>query len=212
MQALVDQHEILRTRFVSDGGEPVQVILAKAELALPLIEVASEAQLHELLRQDAMTPFALDSAPLLRACLYRLGSQAHVLALNCHHIVADGWSLQLIIDGLCAHYRELRQGRKPALAEAPMQYADYALWQRQWMDSAACQSELAYWREQLSGELPVLELAADFPRPAHASQAGGRVEQRLPDELAARLRAFSASHGWSNFIPCLLYTSPSPRD
>ncbi|WP_139113293.1 non-ribosomal peptide synthetase, partial [Pseudomonas sp. 34 E 7] len=137
LQALVDQHEVLRTRFVSDGGEPSQVILAKAELALPLIEVASEAQLHDLLRQDAMTPFALDSAPLLRACLYRLGPQAHVLALNCHHIAADGWSLQLIIDGLCSHYRELRQGRKPALAEAPMQYADYALWQRQWMDSAA---------------------------------------------------------------------------
>ncbi len=203
LQALVDQHEVLRTRFVSDGGEPSQVILASAELALPLIEVASEAQLHDLLRQDAMTPFALDSAPLLRACLYRLGPQAHVLALNCHHIAADGWSLQLIIDGLCSHYRELRQGRKPALAEAPMQYADYALWQRQWMDSAACQDELAYWREQLSGELPVLQLAADFPRPAYASQAGGRVEQRLPDALAARLRAFSASHGWSNFIPML---------
>ncbi|WP_205884540.1 MULTISPECIES: non-ribosomal peptide synthetase [Pseudomonas] len=203
VQALVDQHEVLRTRFVSDGGEPSQVILAQAELALPLIDVDSEAQLHALLRQDAMTPFCLDSAPLLRACLYRLGPQAHVLALNCHHIAADGWSLQLIIDGLCAHYRALRHGQKPALAEAPMQYADYALWQRQWMDSTACQDELAYWREQLSGDLPVLDLAADFPRPAHASQAGGRVEQRLPDALAARLRAFSASHGWSNFIPML---------
>ncbi|OEC33738.1 hypothetical protein A7D25_17265 [Pseudomonas sp. 21C1] len=203
LQTLIDQHEILRTGFSSDGGEPSQVILTSAALQLPLIEVDSEEQLHALLRQDAMTPFALEAAPLLRASLYRLAPQAFVLALNCHHIVADGWSLQLIIDGLCQHYRELRQGQKPLLASQPMQYADYALWQRQWMDSAACQEELRYWREQLSGEIPVLDLAADFPRPAHASQAGGRVEQRLPEALAARLRAFSGSHGWSNFIPLL---------
>lgn len=203
LQALVDQHEILRTGFSSDGGEPAQVILASAALALPLIEVDSEEQLHKLLREDAMTPFALETAPLLRASLYRLAPQSFVLALNCHHIVADGWSLQLIIDGLCQHYRELRQGQKPLLASQPMQYADYALWQRQWMDSAACQQELSYWREQLSGEIPVLDLAVDFPRPAHASQAGGRVEGRLPEALARRLRAFSASHGWSNFIPML---------
>ncbi|GAA0573342.1 amino acid adenylation domain-containing protein [Halomonas salifodinae] len=203
LQAVLDQHEVLRTGFVNVAGAPAQRILPRASLALPVIDVDGDDALHALLRADAMTPFALEAAPLLRASLYRLAPQEHVLALSCHHIVADGWSLQLIIDELCGHYRELCRGHEPLSANLPMQYADYALWQQQWMEGAACRQELAFWREQLSGDLPVLDLAADFPRPAQASQAGGRVERRLPDALAMRLRAFSAGQGWSNFIPLL---------
>ncbi|WP_434700397.1 amino acid adenylation domain-containing protein [Pseudomonas sp. D1-1] len=203
LQAVVDQHEVLRSGFVSGAEGPSQVILAQTEVDLPLIDVASEAALHDRLRQDAMTPFALEAAPLLRARLYRLAPQVLVLSLNCHHIVADGWSLQLIIDALCEQYRNRRQGQAIQRLAPAMQYADYAVWQRQWMGSKACAQELAYWREQLAGELPVLDLAADFARPAQASQAGGRVERRLPEDLAARLKAFSARHGWSNFIPML---------
>ena len=203
LQAVVDQHEVLRTGFIGEAQGPSQVILARTELEMPLIEVRSEQALHELLRQDAMTPFALEAAPLLRARLYRLAPDVCVLSLNCHHIVADGWSLQLIIDGVCKQYRNRREGLTTEQPAPSMQYADYALWQRQWMNSKACEQELAYWREQLAGELPVLELAADFPRPAQASQAGGRVERRLSEALTARLRAFSARHGWSNFIPML---------
>ncbi|MEN1835436.1 amino acid adenylation domain-containing protein [Pseudomonas lijiangensis] len=203
LQSVLDQHEVLRTGFISEPEGPSQVILARTELELPLIDVPSEEALHDLLRQDAMTPFDLQAAPLLRARLYRLAPEAFVLSLNCHHIVADGWSLQLIIDGLCKQYRHLRQGLSAEAPAMSMQYADYALWQRKWMNSKACEQELGFWREQLAGELPVLELAADFPRPAQASQNGGRVEQRLPEALTARLRAFSARHGWSNFTPML---------
>ncbi|MCJ8208037.1 non-ribosomal peptide synthetase [Pseudomonas sp. RGM2987] len=203
LQAVVDRHEVLRTGFINQAEGPSQLILARTELELPLVDVQDEETLHELLRQDAMTPFALETAPLLRARLYRLAPDAFVLSLNCHHIVADGWSLQLIIDEVCKQYRNLRQGLATALPAPSMQYADYALWQHQWMSSKACEQELAFWREQLAGELPVLELAADFPRPAQASQAGGRVERRLSEALTARLRAFSARHGWSNFIPML---------
>ncbi|RMQ50439.1 Ribonuclease H [Pseudomonas cichorii] len=203
LQSVLDQHEVLRTGFVDQAEGPSQVILARSELDLPVIDVADEQALHALLRQDAMTPFSLETAPLLRARLYRLAPEAFVLSLNCHHIVADGWSLQLIIDGLCKQYRNRRQGLTEQPLAASMQYADYALWQQQWMSSKACEQELGFWREQLAGELPVLELAADFPRPAQASQSGGRVECRLPDELTTRLRAFSAAHGWSNFIPLL---------
>ncbi len=203
LQSVLDQHEVLRTGFISEAEGPSQVILARTELELPLIDVQNEEALHDLLRQDAMTPFDLQAAPLLRARLYRLAPEAFVLSLNCHHIVADGWSLQLIIDGLCKQYRHLRQGLSTEAPAMSMQYADYALWQRQWMNSKACEQELGFWREQLAGELPVLELAADFPRPAQASQNGGRVEQRLPEALTARLRAFSARHGWSNFTPML---------
>ncbi|WP_460135955.1 amino acid adenylation domain-containing protein [Pseudomonas sp. S1_E04] len=203
LQAVVDQHEVLRTGFISQADGPSQVVLERAELDVPVIEVPDEEALHGLLRRDAMTPFSLDAAPLLRARLYRLAPDAFVLSLNCHHIVADGWSLQLIIDSVCKQYCNVRQGISTAQIAPAMHYADYAVWQRQWMDSKACEQELAYWREQLSGELPVLELAADFPRPAQASQAGARIERRLPDAQAARLRAFSARHGWSNFIPML---------
>ncbi|MBN6715620.1 non-ribosomal peptide synthetase [Pseudomonas capsici] len=203
LQSVLDQHEVLRTGFIGEAEGPSQVILARTELELPLIDVQSEEALHDLLRQDAMMPFDLQAAPLLRARLYRLAPEAFVLSLNCHHIVADGWSLQLIIDGLCKQYRHLRQGLSTEAPVMSMQYADYALWQRQWMNSKACEQELGFWREQLAGELPVLELAADFPRPAQASQNGGRVEQRLPEALTARLRAFSARHGWSNFTPML---------
>ncbi|WP_434676429.1 amino acid adenylation domain-containing protein [Pseudomonas sp. D3-10] len=203
LQAVLDQHEVLRTGFIGAAQGPSQVVLAHSEIELPVIDVASEDALHERLRLDAMTPFALDAAPLLRARLYRLAPEAFVLSLNCHHIIADGWSLQLIIDGLCEQYRNRRKGVATPRPAPAMQYADYAVWQRQWMGSKACEQELAYWREQLAGELPVLDLAADFPRPAQASQAGGRVERRLPDDLAARLRTFSARHGWSNFIPML---------
>lgn len=203
LQAVVDRHEVLRTGFIEQAEGPSQLILVRSELELPLVDVPNEEALHELLRQDAMTPFSLETAPLLRARLYRLAADAFVLSLNCHHIVADGWSLQLIIDEVCTQYRNRRQGVATTLPAPSMQYADYALWQHQWMSSKACEQELAFWREQLAGELPVLELAADFPRPAQASQAGGRVERRLSDVLTARLRAFSARHGWSNFIPML---------
>ena len=203
LQAVVDQHEVLRTGFISQAEGPSQVVLARAEVELPLIEVQDDDTLHRLLRQDAMTAFSLEAAPLLRARLYRLAPDAFVLSLNCHHIVADGWSLHLIIDQVCERYRNVRQGIAIEPATPSMQYADYAVWQRQWMTSKACEQELAYWREQLAGVLPVLELAADFPRPAQASQAGGRVERRLSAALTARLRAFSAEHGWSNFIPML---------
>ncbi|MBJ2347094.1 MULTISPECIES: non-ribosomal peptide synthetase [Pseudomonas] len=203
LQAVLDQHEVLRTGFIGAAQGPSQVVLAHSEIELPVIDVASEDALHERLRRDAMTPFALDAAPLLRARLYRLAPETFVLSLNCHHIVADGWSLQLIIDGLCEQYRNRRKGVATPRPAPAMQYADYAVWQRQWMGSKACEQELAYWCEQLAGELPVLDLAADFPRPAQASQAGGRVECRLSEDLAARLRTFSACHGWSNFIPMM---------
>ncbi|WP_412462169.1 amino acid adenylation domain-containing protein [Pseudomonas sp. SC11] len=203
LQCLVDQHEVLRTRFHDGTDGPVQHVLAHLHLALPVIEVDDEAALHHKLRQDAMTAFRLDCEPLLRVRLYRLQTDLHVLSLNCHHIVADGWSLHLLIDGMCQHYRALRSGQ--ALEQTPLQlqYADYAVWQHQWMQGQDCSQELAFWREQLAGELPVLDLSPDFPRPTQASQAGARVEVRLPEALAARLRAFSARHGWSNFIPLL---------
>ncbi|NWC00353.1 amino acid adenylation domain-containing protein [Pseudomonas gingeri] len=205
LQDLFDAHEVLRTLFISNAGEPQLQILPSMTSHLPLLEIDNQDDLSARLRQDAMTPFALDTAPLLRTVLYRLAPQEHVLSLSCHHIIADGWSLQLIIDQLCQRYRERVQGQAPAISATAtdLQYADYALWQHEWMRGEVCQKELGFWREQLSGELPVLELAADFPRPNQASQAGGRVEQRLSDALTQRLRNFSSARGWSNFIPLL---------
>ncbi|MFB4390689.1 MULTISPECIES: amino acid adenylation domain-containing protein [unclassified Pseudomonas] len=204
LDGLLRQHEVLRTRFTGGSGEPCQVIVAELAAPLRTLEVANEQVLRERLHDDAMTPFVLDQAPLLRARLYRLAEQEHVLSLTCHHIIADGWSLQLLIDELCLRYRAQLEGQAvpPASADA-LQYADYALWQQQWMDSEDCRQQLAFWREQLAGELPVLELASDFPRPAQPTQAGGRVDIVVADGLAAKLRSFAALQGLSPFVPLL---------
>ncbi|WP_325948325.1 non-ribosomal peptide synthetase [Pseudomonas putida] len=201
---LLREHEVLRTLFSADGGEPAQVILSDVASPLQLHDVADEEELLARLHDDAMTPFVLNQGPLLRARLYRLSEAEQVLSLTCHHIIADGWSLQLFIDGLCRRYRALLERQeRPAPASDALQYADFAVWQRQWMEGEDCQQQLAFWREQLAGELPVLELAADYPRPAQPTQAGGRVDLVIPEGLATQLRAFASAQGWSPFIPLL---------
>ncbi|MGE7989461.1 amino acid adenylation domain-containing protein [Pseudomonas sp. NPDC089554] len=204
LDGLLAQHEVLRTLFTGEAGEPCQVIVAELRAPLHTLEVANEEALHEHLHDDAMTPFVLDQGPLLRARLYRLADQEHVLSLTCHHIIADGWSLQLLIDELCLRYRAVLEGQAlpPASGDA-LQYADYALWQQQWMGSEDCRQQLAFWREQLAGELPVLELASDFPRPAQPTQAGGRVDIVVAEGLAAKLRSFASLQGLSPFVPLL---------
>ncbi|MFD1582155.1 amino acid adenylation domain-containing protein [Microbulbifer halophilus] len=207
LQLLVDDHEVLRTRFANRDGAPVQVIEDELKVELPLVDLAEEGDLEVALRgalrADAGAPFELERGPLLRARLYRLGPQEHVLAINCHHIVADGWSLRLMIEAFCGHYRALADGAAPAREPLPLQYADFALWQRRWMQGEECRRQLAYWREQLDGERQPLELPADFPRPERAGWCGGRHSVALPAALAKQVKAFDRQRGRGSFATLL---------
>ncbi|MBB3059227.1 non-ribosomal peptide synthetase [Microbulbifer rhizosphaerae] len=203
LQLLVDDHEVLRTRFANCDGAPVQVIEPELKVELPLVDLSAESDPETALRgalaADAEDPFDLERGPLLRARLYRLGPQEHALAINCHHIVADGWSLRLMIEAFCSHYRALADGTAPIREPLPLQYADYALWQREWMEGEDCRRQLAYWRKRLDGDRQPLELPADFPRPERASWRGGRHTVALPEELAEEVKALGRRQGWGSF-------------
>ncbi|MGF2687336.1 amino acid adenylation domain-containing protein [Marinobacter sp. DUT-3] len=207
LQVLVDQHEVLRTRFVNRDGAPVQIIEANQPVELPVTDLRSQEEagqaLHQALRRDAMASFDLEHGPLLRAHLYRVDDHEQVLTINCHHIIADGWSLRLIVEAFCHHYRTLQAGGTPAAEPLALQYVDYALWQRQWMEGEDCQRQLDYWRQRLDGERPLLTLASDYPRPEQPSQQGGRYKVTLPKALADDVKAFGQRQGRGNFITLL---------
>ncbi len=197
LQALVSRHEALRTRFSELDGQPVQVIAAhlqvrleRADLrALPREELEQEAQRRA--EADARHPFALHRAPLLRASLLVLGDDEHVLLLNLHHSITDGWSMDLFYAELESLYRSFSRGRPPALPEQELQYADYAVWQREWAETPALEEQLAWWKQQLTGVPPLLELPTDRPRPAVQDFRGALVPFRLGKETTKALRALA---------------------
>ncbi len=188
---IVRRHEILRSLFPEAEGRPVQRILAAAPLHLPAIDLSGlpewsrEDVLVALARDEAGRPFDLARGPLLRAVLVRLGAAEHALLLTLHHIVSDGWSTGVLVRELAAGYTAFRQGENPGLPALPIQYADFALWQRQCLTGDVLARELAYWRERLAAVPASLDLPFDRPRPAVRSQRGGH----RPFELAGTLRS-----------------------
>jgi amino acid adenylation domain-containing protein len=207
LSALVDRHEVLRTRFAADeDGKPVQVIAPAGVVELEQVALAGlvpaehDAELHRQIRERADHPFELATGPVLRATLYRLAPQEQVLALTIHHIAFDGWSFGVLARELGALYTAFVEGHEPALPALPIQYADYATWQRQWLQGEVLEAQLEYWRRQLSPELPVLELPTDHPRPARQSFAGARESYALSEPLVAALRALSQREGVTLFM------------
>ncbi len=195
--ALVARHEALRTRFVEVQGEALQRILPAQtqaiaqhdlrELPAHQREAAAKAISQQLLAQ----PFDLARDALLRVALLRLGDQEHRLLLVQHHIVSDGWSMQRFIAEFSAAYAAFAEGTQPAFAPLPVQYADYAHWQRQWLASGERERQLAYWREALGEHQPLLELPTDHPRPARTGLRGARLRFSLPEGLTRQLRALA---------------------
>ncbi|AJQ95477.1 non-ribosomal peptide synthetase [Gynuella sunshinyii] len=185
---LLARHEILRSGFVVVDEMPCQHILPHLTLPLTQLDLRGhadqDARLQSLLRQQAQQPFKLDDAPLIRVTLVQMADQQYVLSLCCHHIIADAWSLQQLIAEFCQGYSQ------PAseLAPAALQYADYAVAEQQWMQSPAMTTALQFWQQQLSGELPVLTLAADRPRPVRPSGHGQRLQLPLSDALQQQLQ------------------------
>jgi len=191
---IVRRHEALRTVFAAGGdGEPRQVILPAGERPLPLVDLTAlpapgrTAEATRLAALDALRPFDLSRGPLLRTTLLRLAGEEHVLLLAMHHIVTDGWSMGIFTRELTELYRAFVAGAPSPLRELPLQYADFAVWQRQWLRGEVLEEQLRYWKGHLTGAPPVLEMPADRPRPAVESHRGGRRWLTLPREVAARL-------------------------
>ncbi|MFB8830310.1 amino acid adenylation domain-containing protein [Azotobacter sp. CWF10] len=210
LEALVARHESLRTLF-REGGDGVaeQFIQSASNIELPCIDLADfaagvrEARIAGEVQRICAAPFDLAHGPLLRVALLRTGADEHLLLVVMHHIVSDGWSTQIILDELAALYRAHRQGQPAGLPDLPVQYADHAVWQRQWLEGAEGERQLAWWREQLGDEQPVLALHTDRPRRADGRYAAALHSLVLPRELTARLRQQAQAHGATLFMALL---------
>ncbi|XBT42743.1 amino acid adenylation domain-containing protein [Pseudomonas viridiflava] len=200
--ALIARHETLRTTFSEEGQGAVQVIHPEHTLALDIqtLQCADETKVREQVEAEARRPFDLQQGPLLRGKLLRLGQNEHVLVVTMHHIVSDGWSMPLMIDELMQLYAGYSQGLEVQLPTLPVQYADYAIWQRQWMEAGEQERQLAYWKAQLGDEQPVLELPTDRPRAVSSSHRGARHEVRLPEALVHSLRQLAQRQGATLFM------------
>ncbi|SMQ25052.1 amino acid adenylation domain-containing protein [Pseudomonas helmanticensis] len=201
--ALIERHESLRTGFALDEqGKALQVIHAPFALALPVQDVQGidEKALKALIQTEIAEPFDLLQGPLLRVRVLRLGAEEHVLVAVQHHIVSDGVSMQVMIDELIQLYAGRRRGQATALAPLPIQYADYALWQRSWMEAGERERQLAYWTERLGGEASVLELPLDHPRPASQSFRGASLDISLPVAISKGLQDVARREGVTLFM------------
>ena len=209
LSEVVRRHEALRTTFEREGGEPVQVVSPPQPFPLPVADLSRlpeegrEREADRLARQEALRPFDLKQGPLFRAVLLRLASGEHRLLLTMHHIVSDGWSLGLLLREISTFYEAFAEGRPSPLPEPAVQYPDFALWQRRWLEGGVLSSQLSWWRERLAGELPVLTLPADRPRPAAPSLRGVFERLDLPGDLAGRLRELSRRQGATLYMTLL---------
>ncbi|MDR0281376.1 MAG: amino acid adenylation domain-containing protein, partial [Paucimonas sp.] len=200
LQALVQRHETLRTRFVSVDGEFHQEILDQVPVALEVIEVADEALLQAQVEAELQAPFDLLSGNLLRARLFRLGAGEHVLTLCMHHVVSDGWSGQLLVREFVQLYQGEIGGQPTRLPALAIQYADYAIWQRAWLEAGEGERQLDYWKQQLGDEQPLLSLPLDRERPLQPSYRGAVLRADLPAQLSAQLKQLARGNGQTLFM------------
>ncbi|MBV9790428.1 MAG: amino acid adenylation domain-containing protein, partial [Chloroflexi bacterium] len=226
-QEIIARHEVLRTTFAipRPGAEPVQVIHPFQPLPLPLHDLtvlpASEREAAALRRAvaEASQPFDLAAGPLVRAQLLRLTADEHILLVTLHHTIADGWSLGVLVQELVALYTA--DPTTDPLPMLPIQYADYAIWQRDWLQSEILEQQLSYWRQQLApheDSLPILQLPTDRPHPSVYTTHGASLRRTLPQPLAEALRDLSAQRGTTLFMTllagfyALLYRYTGQRD
>jgi len=218
---LASRHEALRTRFQEHDGQGVQRIEAEVELPLQLVDArggGAEQRARALFEAEVSRPFQLDHAPLVRVLVLQLADDEHVLAVSVHHIIADGWSVRLLIEELAHAYTSYTTNSAPALAALELQYIDFATWQRQWLSQGELARQLAYWREQLGDMHEALELPLDHPRHAAMTRAGGAVEFALDAALSGSVAQLAQRFGASTFMLLLavlksvLYRVSGQRD
>jgi len=209
LNEIVRRHEVLRTTFQTEGGKPVQVIAPEHRMVLEvedvrgLPEAEREAQALERARAEARQAFDLRHGPLMRARLIRLGEEEHVVLLTMHHIVSDGWSMGRLMYEIGRLYEAYAGGRPSPLADLEIQYADYAIWQREWLRGAELERQLGYWKDKLGGPLAHLNLPTDRPRPAVQSWAGATESFALGKRLVEKLRRVTREEGATLFMTLL---------
>ncbi|MFJ9034936.1 condensation domain-containing protein, partial [Streptomyces sp. NPDC102274] len=199
VSALVERHEALRTTFDSVGGRGVQVVHASLDVPVRTVVSPTRAELETVLRAEALTPFDLRTGPLMRVLLAEVSENEYVLVLSMHHIVTDGWSMGVVTRELSELYAAAVRGAEARLPLLPVQYPDFAVWQRERLAGEALDSQIAYWRGQLDGLEP-LELPTDRPRPVVRTSNGSMHTFEVPADLTARLVRVGQTGGASLFM------------
>src|SRR6185436_6747124 len=221
---IVRRHEALRTVFaLREDGSPVQVVQSAEPFRLPVVDLSGLPGLSDpadrsdlsdrsdlkarqasvLAREEASRPFDLARGPLLRGVLLRLAEDDQVVALTMHHIASDGWSMGVLVREIGALYAAFAAGQPSPLPELTVQYSDFAVWQRSWLHGEVLEQEVAFWRRELAGLPPLLDLPTDRPRPARRSSRGASWPVRLPAGLTRQLEALARSEGATLFMVLL---------
>ncbi|MBD2128005.1 non-ribosomal peptide synthetase [Microcoleus sp. ZQ-A2] len=216
LNAIIQRHEILRTRFVLVDEQPVQVITPTLTVTLPVVDLQQltdpEAEIQRLAAQEAEQPFDLTKEPLLRVTLLKLGETEHILLFTIHHIIFDAWSREVLIRELATLYESFSRGQSALLPELPIQYADFAYWQRQWLQGEVLEQQLTYWKQHLGGNLPVLQLPSDRlrrcplgnrARPPVQTFRGATQEFEVTAPLTEKLKQLGQSEGVTLFMTLL---------
>ncbi|WP_036499000.1 non-ribosomal peptide synthetase [Nitrosococcus oceani] len=209
LRAIVRRHEVLRTAFTVYESQPQQAVADEASVVIEKVDLREwfgkeqTERVQEQMMKKAQQPFDLTVCPLFRATLLVLGAEEHILLLVMHHIISDGWSVGVLIREFVVLYESFRAGRLSPLPELPVQYADYAVWQREWLQGKVIEEQLSYWKEQLQGSLAVLELPADRLRPAVQSHRGAAYCFTISSVIAERLKALGRREGVTLFMVLL---------
>ena len=209
LNEIVRRHEVLRTRFLVKGDLPIQVIADEVNIEVPVEDLgvlppsSQESEIQRMAAKNALHEFHLDTGPLIYANLLRLGEREHVLLLNLHHIVFDGWSRHILLSELAALYDAYCDGRSSPLPELPLQYADYAVWQQQYLQGEVLERLLSYWKQKLAGAPATLDLPTDRPRPAIESFRGAVQLFAFPKMLSEDVARTSRQLGTTPFMTLL---------
>ncbi|MGB8954343.1 MAG: amino acid adenylation domain-containing protein, partial [Tumebacillaceae bacterium] len=208
-QEIVRRHEVLRTSFRLEDNQPIQSIVP--EMQVPLVKIdlrfmpesELQAEFIRLSQEEAVKPFDLSEGPLLRTTLLQMKDDEYVLLLTMHHIISDGWSMNVVMSELTVLYEAFVSGGESPLPELKVQYGDFAVWQRDWLVGEVLEGQLSYWQKKLDGELPVLQLPFDEVRPPVQTYHGAVHEVVIPKEMLQRLKIFSQSEGVTIFMTLL---------
>ena len=209
LNAVIKRHQILRTKFAIQDGRPVQVVVPDLALAFKIDDLrdigpgAAEAEIERLAAEEAAAPFDLSTGPLLRATALKFSEEDHAVLFTMHHIINDAWSVGILIREVTLLYDSFVREEPSPLPELPYQYFDYTRWQHRLFQSGQMEEQLAYWKSRLGGELPALELPADFPRPGVQTFNGAREHFELPVETVAALRTLGRHEGATLFMTLL---------
>ena len=209
LNEIIRRHEALRTNFVMVGGQPRQIIAPVTNIVLPVTDLASlaeagrEEQVKSLVAEEAQKPFDLTQNVMLRVSLLRLNTEEHVMLLTMHHIASDAWSFGVLVREIATLYKAFAANEPSPLPELSIQYADYAQWQREWLSGEVLENQLAYWRKQLGGTVPALELPTDRPRPIARGFRGGTHNFNLSPELTAKLKQLTRDEAATMYMTLL---------